>query len=204
MPIPQDVECRQASDGQTHYALGQVLQRPCSLNNEGGLLCNDNDQSSGTCKDYEVRFLCPGGERFLSTHFDRVLLMSLGITLHLPLSTQVKWVSRGISCMLECLIMEPWPKCNNNRCFVSLEELHIISMTIIIVIIIMTIIVVFIVVFNTTPPRKITESESFFRTPQPSLFLSHMVHPQIYCMYVCVLNVVAMSVQEHCDGDVNV
>eukprot|EP00057_Strongylocentrotus_purpuratus_P021374 XP_011675848.1 PREDICTED: uncharacterized protein LOC105443887 [Strongylocentrotus purpuratus] len=59
---PQDVECRQASDGQSHYALGQVLQRPCSLNNEGGLLCNDDDQSSGTCKDYEVRFLCPGEE----------------------------------------------------------------------------------------------------------------------------------------------
>nr|XP_054771975.1 uncharacterized protein LOC129279939 [Lytechinus pictus] len=59
---PQDAECRQVSDGQSHYALGQVLQRPCSLNNEGGLLCYDSDQTSGTCKDYEVRFLCPGEE----------------------------------------------------------------------------------------------------------------------------------------------
>ncbi|XP_072169938.1 LOW QUALITY PROTEIN: uncharacterized protein [Diadema setosum] len=59
---PQNADCRRVSDEQSHYSVGQVLQRPCTVNNEGGLVCYDADQTSGTCSDYEVRFLCPEEE----------------------------------------------------------------------------------------------------------------------------------------------
>ncbi|XP_013416351.1 mucin-5AC isoform X3 [Lingula anatina] len=55
---PIDIQCREKSTEQPWDQTGQVFKNKCTPSE--GLVCVNADQASGqSCKDYEVRFLCP-------------------------------------------------------------------------------------------------------------------------------------------------